>query len=179
MPAELVYCYVCWSWFTLESWGEHCEWHLSSVTSKRCASLTERHTLLRPAFCPFCLGDTPLPPSKRWLSYTRDTRLWTYTESLHLNCASWPLHCPHPFCDIGCTDEQTFRYYLADMHYHKLMKRAATHPRKKLPSTIFSSYDPGTQCRKRKSEVQNEDHHLCSADFDTREDTQTNTQSCD
>lgn len=54
MPSELQYCFICFDWYVEEEWDQHCQTHLESVTSKRCASITDCNTLVRPAFCPFC-----------------------------------------------------------------------------------------------------------------------------
>ncbi len=52
--------------------------HVTSLTSKRCATITYCHTLVRPAFCPFCLGNQGEPASRRWESWTREAKLWAH-----------------------------------------------------------------------------------------------------
>ncbi len=89
--------------------------HLKSITSKRCGSITHCHTLFRPAFCPFCMGDNRLHVSSRWTSWTREAKLWSHLES-HLDASRWPLECPHPLCSLQLLDETLFLYHLSDVH---------------------------------------------------------------
>jgi hypothetical protein len=73
--SELQYCFTCFDWYVEEEWNQHCQIYLESITSKRCASITYCNTLVRPAFCPFCLGGKQLPASTRWSSWTRESKL--------------------------------------------------------------------------------------------------------
>ena len=115
LQAELKYCFICFCWFVEEEWDKHCETHLKSITSKRCASITYCHTLVRPAYCPFCIGDNRLAASSRWISWTREAKLWRHLQS-HLEASHWPLICPHPLCSLTLNDETSFLYHLSDVH---------------------------------------------------------------
>jgi len=83
--------------------------------SKRCSSITYCSTLLRPSFCPFCLGDHQLPAASRWRRWTREAKLWSHLES-HLAVSCWPSTCPHPLCSLELSDELSFLYHLNDVH---------------------------------------------------------------
>jgi len=69
---DIHYCYLCIERIVVESWNDHCEWHLRSIKSKRCGTITSCHTLVRPGYCPYCLGDESL---QRLTSWTRDHTL--------------------------------------------------------------------------------------------------------
>ena len=114
-PSKLKYCYECFDWFVEEDWGEHCRMHLQSLSSKRCSSITYCNVLLRPSFCPFCLGDDRLQPSFQWQSFTKDAKLWSHLGA-HIVACRWPLKCPHPLCSLQFDDELSFLYYLGDVH---------------------------------------------------------------
>lgn len=115
MPSELQYCFTCFDWYVEEEWDQHCQKHLESITSKRCASITYCNTLVRPAFCPFCLGGKQLPASNRWSSWTREAKLWGHLGE-HLATACWPRKCPHPLCSLDLESEKSFIYHLNDVH---------------------------------------------------------------
>jgi hypothetical protein len=125
-PSELRYCFICFDWVVEEKWDEHCQSHLDSITSKRCASITYCNTLVRPAFCPFCMSNSKLPASSRWQSWTRDILFWRHLES-HLEEACWPSQCPHPLCNLQLDNEELFLFHLRDVHSLKtsqcLLKR--------------------------------------------------------
>lgn len=115
LRSKLRYCFTCFAWFVEEEWDNHCQTHLKSVTSKRCASITYCHTLIRPAFCPFCMGDNVLDASSRLNSWTREAKLKSHLQS-HLDVSRWPLKCPHPLCSQQLDDETLFLYHLSDVH---------------------------------------------------------------
>lgn len=115
MPSELQYCFACFDWYVEEEWDQHCRMHIESITTNRCASITYCNTLVRPAFCPFCLGDKQLPVSTRWSSWTREAKLWHHLGE-HLVTASWPRKCPHPLCSLDLESEMSFLYHLNDVH---------------------------------------------------------------
>ena len=118
-PCELRYCYTCFNWFVEEEWEEHCQMHVASLTSKRCATIIYCHTLIRPAFCPFCLGNRKEAASRRCQSWTREAKLWTHLQT-HFGKTHWPLRCPHPLCDLQLQDETSFFYHLSDVHVLKM-----------------------------------------------------------
>ena len=89
--------------------------HLESITSKWWASITYCITFVRPAFCPFCLGDKQLPVSTRWSSWTRELKLWSHLGE-HLATASWPRKYPRPLCSLDLESEKSSLYQLNDVH---------------------------------------------------------------
>lgn len=115
--SEIKYCYVCFHWFTIDDWEKHCQLHLDAIKSKNCATITYCHTLLRPAFCPFCLGgiEAQMSASKRWSSWTRENQLREHLAT-HLAKAKWPMKCPHPLCKLNLVDATSFAYHLSDSH---------------------------------------------------------------
>ena len=114
-PSEMQYCFTYFYWYIEEEWNQHCQIHLESITSKQCASITYCNTLVRPAFCPFCLGGKQLPASTRWSSWTRETKLWSHLGE-HLATACWPRKCPHPLCSLDIESEKSFIYHLNEVH---------------------------------------------------------------
>ena len=150
LQSELGYCFACFDWFVEEEWGQHCQTHLQSITSKRCGSITHCHTLFRPAFCPYCMGDNRLPASSRWTSWTREAKLWSHLE-LHLESSRWPLECPHPLCSLQLDDETLFLYHLSDVHSLRMspnVKRCQTERNSK----PLNNWKPTVVSHKRKKQ---------------------------
>lgn len=128
--------------------------HVTSLTSKRCATITYCHTLVRPAFCPFCLGDRGEPACRRWESWTRETKLWAHLRT-HLDVSRWPLRCPHPLCSLQVADETLLLYHLTDVHGLQMspqMRKCWQQGRSSGPSINWTST---TASQKRKSPVDN------------------------
>lgn len=144
MLSELKYCFACFSWLFEEEWDEHCRVHLESITSKRCASITYCHTLVCPAFCPFCMGNNRLNASSRWSSWTREAKLWSHIQS-HLEASHWPLRCPHPLCSLQLTDEISFLYHLSDVHSFRISSQINRYQQQGAPNIV-------SQKRKRQDE---------------------------
>ena len=115
MLSELRYCFTYFDCYVEEEWDRHCRMHLESIASKRCASITYCNTLVRPAFCRFCLRGKQLPASSRWSSWTREAKLWSHLGE-HLATACWPRTCPHPLCSLELESEKSFLYHLIDVH---------------------------------------------------------------
>lgn len=113
--AELKYCYACFDWYVEEEWYEHCQMHLKSIPSKRCGQITYCGTLVRPAYCPFCLNEEHLAAPQRWRHWIREEQLRLHLQS-HLRTVSWPLQCPHPLCCNFLENETCFHYHMADVH---------------------------------------------------------------
>ena len=101
LQSDIHYCYQCFEWVVGEHWNGHCQEHLSAITSKRCGSITYCHTLVRPGYCPFHLGDERLPASERWESWTRDRKLWIYLDKHISKVKHWPSPCSHPLCELS------------------------------------------------------------------------------
>jgi hypothetical protein len=114
--SDIHYCYLCFEWIIGKKWNDHCQWHLCSINSKRCGSITSRHTLVRPGYCPFCLGDKGLPAAERLALWTRDHHLWTHVNDDHARTGVWPALCPHPLCDDLITDDHVLWQHLVDKH---------------------------------------------------------------
>ena len=144
-----MYCYSCFRWFVEEQWNQHCQWHLESITSKRCASITHCSTLVRPAFCPFCLGDQKLPAQRRLASWTREAKLWSHLGP-HLQVARWPLTCPHPLCDLQLNDERLFLFHLRDTHDLRISQYLQNQNEKSIELVPFISWKLDETDRRRK-----------------------------
>ena len=120
-----------------------------SINSKRCASITYCHTLVRPAFCPFCIGDNRLSASSRWSSWTREAKLWSHLQS-HLEASRWPLACPHPLCSLVLNNEISFLYHLSDVHSLRMGPYVKNCQRPKRNPTPFLNWIPEIASQKRK-----------------------------
>jgi hypothetical protein len=68
-----------------------------------------------PCVLPFCLGDRDLPAAERWVSWTREYKLWVHVND-HTDKCVWPRLCPYPLCDDLITDDQTLWQHLVDTH---------------------------------------------------------------
>ncbi|KAI9773297.1 MAG: hypothetical protein M1839_002157 [Geoglossum umbratile] len=98
-----------------KKWRIHCKQHLDSISSRRCGSITYYHTVIRPAYCLFYLGDETLSADSRLQEWTRDADLMPHLEK-HISEARWPSGCPHPLCNVQMQDETSFWYHLSDIH---------------------------------------------------------------
>lgn len=100
------------AFFTKDSWQEDCQNHLSHL--KHCCSITYRHTLLRPAFCPVCIQADELPPSSRLQYWERDADAIYHIDEAH----GWHWLCVQ--CNFLCDGRQSGLYHLADAHGFKV-----------------------------------------------------------
>lgn len=114
--SDIHYCYQCFEWVVGEKWELHCQEHLNALTSKRCGTVTHCHTLVHPAYCPFCMRKQSLPASERLKPWSRDHKLWIHVNEGHLIDCQWPLKCPHPLCDTAYEDAASFQFHLMDVH---------------------------------------------------------------
>lgn len=115
LQTDVHYCHQCFNWVIgPEEWKEHCQTHIIDLGSKRCGTVTYCHTLVRPAYCPFCLG-TSNPTGQRLKSWCRDHALWQHVDK-HLQGSKWPKMCPHPLCDVPLKDSQDLRFHFIDDH---------------------------------------------------------------
>jgi hypothetical protein len=80
-----------------------------------CGTVTYCHTLVRPGYGPFCMGETTLPISQRLASWTRDHKLWDHVND-HMAESRWPRVCPHPLCDTQIKDAAALQFHLVDDH---------------------------------------------------------------
>ena len=113
---DVHYCHLCLNWIVGPAeWKNHCQTHLDDLDSKRCGTITYCHTLVRTAYCPFCLGNTSKPASQRLESWCRDHALWQHVDN-HLQGRRWPVSCPHPLCDVSLSDALDLRFHFIDEH---------------------------------------------------------------
>lgn len=115
LQSDVHYCHRCFEWVIGDEWDQHCHSHLSAMTSKRCGTIMFCHTLIRPGYCPFCLGNEALPACERLESWTRDYNLWSHVNE-HLKGRKWPCPCPHPLCDLSFEDETKLQFHFMDEH---------------------------------------------------------------
>ena len=151
LPAEIKYCYLCFGWIVEEDWDEHCQSHLQRLTSMRCGSFTYCSTLIRPAFCPFCVGNGKLDASRRLSSWIRNRQLGDHLEA-HLRETSWPRRCPFPLCDLEVADEQSFLYHLSDVHYLKIGPNTDVYKQERNNESRTIHWEPPATIKKRKRE---------------------------
>lgn len=147
-PLELKFCYLCFEWRIESSWDAHCQAHLSHITSKRCGVMNYCHTMVRPAFCPFCIGNESLPASIRLVSFARDMTPVQHLQPHMSNCI-WPLRCPHPLCHLPIRDKTSFCYHLDDVHSLKI-RPVAKVPRRESESENYIRWSSEERVRKRK-----------------------------
>lgn len=107
------YCYECFKFYSVNEWENHCCVHLANI-SRRCEMVTYCHTLIRPGYCPFCLGDQNQESSKRMRYWKRSNELRAHIEE-HLKTLQ-EYSCTHPMCQEQFQDEMGLRYHLADIH---------------------------------------------------------------
>jgi hypothetical protein len=123
LKSDVHYCYHCFAWVAGAEWEPHCRLHLSELASKRCGVSVYCHTLVRPAYCPFCLGDDSLAPTQRIISWTRDHELWKHVHC-HIKQQRWPTPCPHPLCDCDMLfqDSTSLQFHFVDYHTMSLSR---------------------------------------------------------
>jgi hypothetical protein len=115
LQLDIHYCYQCFDWVVGEKWEPHYQAHLAALTSKQCGTVTHCYTLIRPAYCPFCLS-LKLPAPQRLKSWSRDHKLWGHVAEEHLVDCRWPLTYPYPLCDVPLKDATSFQCHLVDHH---------------------------------------------------------------
>ncbi|KAL4746587.1 hypothetical protein BDW72DRAFT_197529 [Aspergillus terricola var. indicus] len=112
---QLKYCYECFDFFTASEWEEHCNNHLQCDISRRCEIITYCHTLIRPGYCPLCLGCNRLAPSQRMNAWKRSNELRAHVNE-DIKQMSGNHFCSHPVCNIKFESEMQLRYHLSDIH---------------------------------------------------------------
>lgn len=123
---------------------------------KRCGSVIHCHTLIRPAYCPFCIGNVSLPPSGRLKTWSRDHKLWVHVNDEHLDGCRWPLECHYPLCDSNHENCSDLRFHLMDVHkFSRSRPPRGTNPHQSTSSDDKVPPSGGAgwagSCRKRKS----------------------------
>jgi hypothetical protein len=157
-PADIDYCYFCFSWITEEKWNEHCQSHIDSLSSKRCGSITYCSTLLRPALCPFCIGNKKLDASIRLETWTRENQLRKHIGT-HLKGSRWPLKCPFPLCDLELNKKENFLYHLDDVHSLKMSPDKTKTQAQEIAEEPFIAFHPNPTTGKRKRDDQDSQSH--------------------
>ncbi len=112
---QLKYCYECFDFFTVAEWEDHCKNHLQREISRRCEIITYCHTLVRPGYCPFCLGCDRLPPSRRMSVWKRSNELRAHVNE-DIKRMRDNYVCSHPMCNVKFDSEMHLRYHLSDIH---------------------------------------------------------------
>lgn len=112
------------------------------MTTKRCGTITSCHTLVRPGYCPFCMGDLDpaVPAFRRLESWTRDHKLWNHVQE-HLGQCGWPCACPRPLCDTSSLDAGALQFHFVDEHGFSRAR-----PGRSGSSTAPDSEDGGALC---------------------------------
>jgi len=93
----------------------HCQNHIEALIPKKCGTITYCYTLVRPGYCPFCLGNDALSATARFTSWIRDHQLWQHVSN-HIQRCSWPMSCPHPSCDALLDTQPSLRFHFIDDH---------------------------------------------------------------
>jgi hypothetical protein len=113
--AQLKYCYECFAFYTAKEWEDHCRMHIENGMSRRCEIITYCYTLVRPGYCPFCLGTESLSPSDRMRSWKRSNELRSHViNDMKMMCGKYV--CSHPMCQVEFDSEIQLRYHLSDTH---------------------------------------------------------------
>ncbi|GFG16438.1 hypothetical protein IFM61392_09507 [Aspergillus lentulus] len=113
--AQLKYCYECFAFYTAQEWEDHCRMHIENGMSRRCEIITYCYTLVRPGYCPFCLGTESLSPSDRMRSWKRSNELRSHViNDMKVMCGKYI--CSHPMCRVEFDSETQLRYHLSDTH---------------------------------------------------------------
>lgn len=94
---QLKYCYECFAFSKTEKWEDHCSWHLKQGMSRRCEIITYYYTLVRPGYCPFCLGSETLSPPDRMRAWKRSNELRSHVVS-HIETMCGTCVCSHLMC---------------------------------------------------------------------------------
>jgi hypothetical protein len=116
-------------------------------------TITSCHTLVRPGYCPDCLGDESLPAAKRLTSWVRDHSLWKHINE-HARHVVWPAVCRHLLCDDLIADEYAYWQHLVDNHGLSRSRPDAVSSRKRKSSdepeilTWTPEHDPSSSRRK-------------------------------
>ena len=91
--------------------------HLAHISSRRCEIVTYCHTLIRPGYCPLCLGNESLLPSQRMRSWKRSNDLRAHVNGDLKKMAKMGKYmCTHPMCKDAFADKMGLRYHLSDVH---------------------------------------------------------------
>jgi len=99
LQSDVHYCHQYYEWVLAQVNGQGTARHtFKTQFLQTYGTVTYCHTLVRPGYCQFCLGDGALPVTKRLESWTRDHQLWNHVND-HIQTCSWAITYPHPNCD--------------------------------------------------------------------------------
>ncbi|KAJ5415013.1 hypothetical protein N7509_000111 [Penicillium cosmopolitanum] len=148
--SSLRYCYECMKWFLLQDWQVHCTTHLQSWEDQHCEVVKYRHTVIRPAYCPFCLGNCQKPAEERLQYWTRSGNLREHIESQHMQEISWPPKASICGCSQTFENQRELRHHLHDVHgLNKTIWRNPKPPRKRKATDGNFAVKPGEKGAKK------------------------------
>ena len=168
VPSEIRYCHLCFKWIVGDEWEPHCALHLSSLTTKRCGTLSHCNTLVRPGYSPFRLGKKEESAAYRLQSWSRDFDLWIHVND-EVDGRRWPILCPHPLCDILLKGDRDLQFHFIDDHGF-----SRTRPGQPASANIFE-HDGDDRSVKTTGELTSLNHKRkpsSSSDLLERDDTQ-------
>jgi hypothetical protein len=135
-------------WFSSPQWRDHCAAHLESWRTLHCEAIKYRHTIIRPAYCPFCLWDLERPAEERLQYWSRNGHLRDHIESQHVPKMRWPTTEPLCGCSQTFQDEREIRRHLHDAHGLKdAIWRNPKPPRKRKCACNNESLNPPMSTR--------------------------------
>ena len=110
-------CFECDTWFTDPGeWEFHCFGHLQRPdTLLRCDPLVFRNAPIKAGFCPFCLGNKNLGPSRRMTQYVTDRSKWYAHIQAHIMGLT-KFECKHPACQLNLESRELLIHHLVDAH---------------------------------------------------------------
>ena len=112
LSSRMEYCYFCNRWFAQgEDWDSHCRQKHLSPPPTDCGVLTRCNTMIKPSFCPLCLGQPGLAPSIRMKSWLRNADALDHIFKSHF---TEPFHCT--LCKETLGTRDAVEHHLADRH---------------------------------------------------------------
>ena len=169
------YCHYCFEWVLgRQEWARHCQKHIEAPIPVRCGTITYCHTLVRPGYCPFHLGNCALSATERLKSWDRDHKLCIHVSEYIPGCI-WPMNCPHPCCDAALESETSLRFHFVDDHgFSRTCPGKALSGQSSGPSTETLSIgesdekeDGGQKTKRKPADDENKLNWMPSASFET------------
>lgn len=114
------FCFLCFAWIDrVEAWSEHTKQHGHNVPLK-CSLAMFRGTVLRPAWCPDCMGQTGNPGSdgKCPIQFLNVTAWKAHMDKHVHELRPGPHKCSHPRCAHlpGCASIAEYVAHRFDVH---------------------------------------------------------------
>ena len=98
---DVIHCGLCVQWIRKSRWELHCSSHLT-ILDRDCGIVRTANFVLRPAMCPFCLGDASMTCAERLRGWNSTKGILAHILHKHtIYEDAWPLPCPHPRCDAA------------------------------------------------------------------------------